>query len=118
MTVTGIETAGSVWKPDLHWPWLTLTVYIEHRPSISGLTELLQGTFLPSLQNIPMNDTPKRMVIGSIAVAGLVALLALADLLVGVPFSGTEHTRLMDILFLVAAGIVIYLGINAYKDFA
>ncbi|HWL10100.1 MAG TPA: hypothetical protein VNQ76_16970 [Planctomicrobium sp.] len=65
-----------------------------------------------------MRDLPKRMVIGSIAVAGLVAVMALADLFVGVPFSGSEHTRIMDVLFIVCAGIVIYLGINAYKDFS
>ncbi len=65
-----------------------------------------------------MQDMPKQMVIGSIAVAGLVALLALADLIVGIPFSGSEHTRLMDILFIVSAAIVIYLGVNSYRDFS
>ena len=48
-------------------------------------------------------------------VAGGVALLALADLVTGVPFSG-EHSKLMDILFLVAAGIVGYLSWDAYRD--
>ncbi len=65
-----------------------------------------------------MQDMPKRMVIGSIAVAGVVAVMALADLFVGVPFSGSGYTRVMDILFIVSAAIVIYLGINAYRDFS
>ncbi|SFH72835.1 hypothetical protein [Planctomicrobium piriforme] len=65
-----------------------------------------------------MQDLPKRVVIASIAVAALVAVASLSDLFVGIPFSGSEHTRMMDILFIVASGIVIYLGLNAYKDFS
>lgn len=63
-----------------------------------------------------MSDAPKKMVIGSMAVAGIVALAAIADLVIGVPFSGTSHSRLMDILFIVAAGIVGYLSWDAYRD--
>lgn len=62
-----------------------------------------------------MSDAPKKMVVGSMIVAGGVALLALADLVTGVPFSG-DHSKLMDILFLVAAGIVGYLSWDAYRD--
>jgi hypothetical protein len=62
-----------------------------------------------------MSDAPKKLVIGSMAVAGVVALAAIADLATGVPFSGT-HSKLMDILFLVAAGIVGYLSWDAYRD--
>ncbi len=63
-----------------------------------------------------MSDAPKKMVIGSLVVAGLVALAAICDLVLGVPFSGSEHTRTMDILFIIAAAIVGYLGWDAYRD--
>ena len=56
----------------------------------------------------------KRMVIGSIAAAGVVALLAVLDLVMGVPFAG--FSPLMDILFIVAAALVGYLGWDAYRD--
>jgi hypothetical protein len=56
------------------------------------------------------------MVIGSMVVAGLVALAAVSDLVLGVPFTGSEHSRLMDILFIVAAAIVGYLSWDAYRD--
>ena len=62
-----------------------------------------------------MSDAPKKLVIGSMAVAGIVALLAVADLATGIPFSGV-HSQLMDILFLVAAAIVGYLSWDAYRD--
>lgn len=55
------------------------------------------------------------MVIGSMVVAGVVALLAISDLATGVPFTGV-HSKLMDILFLVAAAIVGYLSWDAYRD--
>lgn len=63
-----------------------------------------------------MQDLSKKMVIGSMIVAGVVALAALSDLIVGVPFSGSEHTKLMDILFIIAALIVCYLGWDAWRD--
>ncbi len=60
------------------------------------------------------SDMAKKMVIGSMAAAGFVALLALLDLVAKVPFDGFSKT--MDILFLLAAAIVLYLGWDAYKD--
>jgi hypothetical protein len=56
----------------------------------------------------------KRMIIGSIAAAGVVALLSVLDLIMGIPFAGYSAT--MDILFIVAAALVGYLGWDAYKD--
>ena len=49
-------------------------------------------------------------------VAGVVAAAAIADLVIGVPFSGSEHTKLMDILFIVCAAIVGYLSWDAWRD--
>lgn len=63
-----------------------------------------------------MSDAPKKMVIGSMAVAGIVAVAAVADLVIGMPFTGSPHSRLMDILFIVAAAIVGYLSWDAYRD--
>jgi len=60
-----------------------------------------------------MSGASKKMIIGSIAAAGLVALAAVADLVMQVPFAG--H-MVMDITFLVSAALVIYLGYDAYKD--
>jgi len=55
----------------------------------------------------------KNMVFGSFGIAGFVAILALLDLVLQVPFAGST---LMDILFILSAGIVGYLGWDAYKD--
>lgn len=63
-----------------------------------------------------MKDLPKRAVIASMVVAVLVALMAIADLVIEVPFSGSEHTFLMDILFIVCAAIVGYLAWDTYRD--
>ena len=62
-----------------------------------------------------MVDLPKRVVLASMIVAGVVALAAILDLVMGMPFGG-KHTMIMDILFLICAGIVGYLGWDAYKD--
>lgn len=70
----------------------------------------------PETVTRPMSDAPKKMVIGSMVVAGLVAAAAIADLVIGVPFSGSTHTKLMDILFIVCAAIVGYLSWDAYRD--
>ena len=67
-----------------------------------------------------MSDAPKKLVIGSMIAAGLVALKALCDLVFAFPFSGAQsgaqYMRTMDILFIVAAGIIGYLAYDAYKD--
>ena len=61
-----------------------------------------------------MSNTLKKMVLGSVVVAGLVALAALTDLVTqSFPFSGSTG---MDIMFIVSAGVVIYLGYDTYKD--
>jgi len=62
-----------------------------------------------------MQELPKRVVIASIAVAAIVMLAALCDLFMGVPFSG-QFTMVMDILFIISGGIVIYLGLNSYQE--
>lgn len=67
-----------------------------------------------------MSDAPKKLVIGSMIAAALVALLAICDLVFNFPFSGTtdgaQHVRMMDILFIVAAAIIGYLAYDSYKD--
>jgi len=79
-------------------------------PSPASLAALIAST------ERNMQDMPKRVVLGSMAVAGLVALAAIADLVVGVPFSGSSHTKVMDVIFLLCSGIVIYLGWSVYKE--
>jgi hypothetical protein len=53
------------------------------------------------------------MVFGSMGAAGLVALAALADIFMKVPFRGRV---VMDIMFLLGAGLVIFMGWDAYKE--
>jgi len=59
-------------------------------------------------------ETSKRMIIGSVVAAGIVALLSILDLIIGIPFAG--FSMLMDIMFIVAAALVGYLGWDAYQD--
>lgn len=61
------------------------------------------------------SSLPKNLVMGSFAVAGLVAAAAVLDMILGFPFAGQMT---FDILFLVAAAIVGYLAYDAYKDMA
>ncbi|MCA9014570.1 MAG: hypothetical protein KDA77_04480 [Planctomycetaceae bacterium] len=60
-----------------------------------------------------MTDAPKKMIMGSMAVSGLVAVLALADIIIGMPFRGST---MMDIMFLISAGLVLFLCWDAWKD--
>ncbi len=59
------------------------------------------------------SNLPKNMVFGSFGAAGLVALLAILDIVTKYPFAGSMT---MDILFILSAGIVGYLAWDAYKD--
>ncbi len=46
--------------------------------------------------------------------AGLLALLFLLDMVLGMPFGGVSF--LVDILGLLAAGLVLYLAFDAFRD--
>lgn len=61
------------------------------------------------------SNVGKNMIFGSLGVAGLVAAACLLDLATGIPFS---RQMTFDILFLLAALVVGYLGWDAYKDMA
>ena len=56
----------------------------------------------------------KNMIYVSMGAAGLVALLAILDLTVKVPFAGYSLT--MDICFLIAAAIILYIGWETYRE--
>jgi hypothetical protein len=61
----------------------------------------------------------KNLIFGSLSVAGVVALLAVIDLVLSDPFSGgarSTMTMVMDILFILSSAIVAYLGWDAYRD--
>ncbi|MBT4867375.1 MAG: hypothetical protein HON53_19910 [Planctomycetaceae bacterium] len=60
-----------------------------------------------------MANMTKNVIIGSMGIAGVVALLAIVDLVVGFPFQGQ---MLMDIMFLVGAAMVGYMGWDSYRD--
>lgn len=60
-----------------------------------------------------MSDTMKRMVMGSMGVAGLVGLLSILDIVLGIPFSGQ---MVMDIMFIIGAAVVVYMGFETYKE--
>lgn len=60
-----------------------------------------------------MSNASKQMIIGSMAVAGLVALASIVDIITAIPFAGQI---VMDIMFLLAAGLVIFMGYDSYKD--
>ena len=57
----------------------------------------------------------KILCFGALGVAILMALIFLLDLVAKFPFGGGAFT-LVDILGLLASGIVIYLALNAKKD--
>jgi len=60
-----------------------------------------------------MSGIAQNVIYASLAIAGLIGLACLADLVMGVPFGGQS---MYDILFLIAAGITAYLGIDCLKS--
>ena len=54
-----------------------------------------------------MANMTKNVIIGSMGIAGIVALLSIVDLIVGFPFQGQ---MLMDLMFIAGAAMVGYMG--------
>jgi hypothetical protein len=63
-----------------------------------------------------MSDASKKMVVAAMICAGVVAIAAISDLAIGIPFAGRGQTMLFDIVMVVCAAIVGYLSWDAYKD--
>ncbi|MBI1901537.1 MAG: hypothetical protein HYS13_10565 [Planctomycetia bacterium] len=57
---------------------------------------------------------PKALTIAGMAVAGLLLLVFLLDVAVGIPFGGIS--MVMDIAFLLAAGMLGYVSWAAYRE--
>lgn len=60
-----------------------------------------------------MAGKSRGIVIGSMGVAGLMGVLAIVDIVMGIPFGGQ---MVFDIMFILAAGLVAYMGIDCLKD--
>lgn len=60
-----------------------------------------------------MAGKSRGVVVGSMGVAGLMGLLAIVDLVVGIPF-GAQMA--FDIMFILAAGLIAYMGVDCLKD--
>lgn len=60
-----------------------------------------------------MSGISQNVVYASLAVAGLIGLACIIDLVMGAPFGGQT---VFDILFLISAGITGYLGFDCIKD--
>ena len=60
-----------------------------------------------------MTPGTKRMLIGSIAASAVVGILAIVDIAAGVPFAGQT---VLDIMFLVSAGLIGYMGYDTYRE--
>ncbi len=60
-----------------------------------------------------MAGQARNLVFGSLGVAALMGVAAILDLVLGMPFGGQS---VWDILVILAAGLVIYMGIDCLKD--
>lgn len=56
----------------------------------------------------------RKLVVASMAAAGLVALVCIFDLAFAFPFG--KFSILMDVLYLISAGIIGYMGFDTYQE--
>ena len=60
-----------------------------------------------------MSKNLKRLLTGSMVASGIVAVTAIVDMVLGIPYSGK---LVFDVLFLITAAIVIYMGYETFKE--
>lgn len=60
-----------------------------------------------------MSKQIKRMLLASMVASGLVAVTAVVDLILGIPYSGA---MIFDAMFLVSAGIILFMGYEVLKE--
>ena len=61
-------------------------------------------------------DLEKTLTLISIVVAGLLTLVFVLDLALGIPFGRTN--LVLDILFALGAGLVLWQSLETYREFA
>jgi hypothetical protein len=61
-----------------------------------------------------MQTMDKWLCWGSIGVSGLLLLLFLLDLFTNMPFGGIS--TVVDVFGILASGVVLFLGIDAFRD--
>jgi len=72
----------------------------------------------PSAQNVSgevvtMAGQARNIVFGSLGVSALMAIAAILDIVLGMPFGGQMT---WDIMLILAAALVIYMGIDCLKE--
>ena len=60
-----------------------------------------------------MSKQIKNMLLGSMAASGIVAVTALVDMVLGIPYNGSIR---FDAMFLISAAIIIYMGYEVLKE--
>jgi len=61
-------------------------------------------------------ELDKVFIFGSMIIAGLLALVFLLDLILGIPFGRTA--LVVDIMFLIGCGFVLWQAYDTYREFA
>lgn len=56
----------------------------------------------------------KNMIYGSMAAAGIIAVLSVLDMIAKIPFAG--YSLAMDICFLLASSIILYMGWETFRE--
>ena len=62
-----------------------------------------------------MSSFSKNMVIIALVLTGIVAIGAAIDLAMGIPFG---RNILLDVMFLLGAGMIGYMGYETFKDYS
>ena len=60
-----------------------------------------------------METMPKNLLMGAMAAAGIMAVLCVLDFVMKVPFGGRME---LDIPFLIASGLILYMGWDTYRE--
>ena len=60
-----------------------------------------------------MSGKMKKVIFASMGISALVAVVCIVDLVMGIPFSGQST---MDIMFIISAALIGYMGWDTLKE--
>ncbi len=58
----------------------------------------------------------KKLCIFALSVGGLMLLLFIIDLIIGIPFGGSGPFTYIDIIGILASGILLYMAVHAWRE--
>jgi hypothetical protein len=85
------------------------------RGSSAPSANVVESKIIESSTGVRPMETEKILTLAAMIIAGLLTLLFVLDLALGIPFG--RQSIVLDVLFLLGGGFILWQGLETYREF-